>query len=157
MELADQLIENWTPYVTGVAAKLDANGYGAKEAEADLPVVAKLVTKSALSAGFEALDVAAILTDEFSEQKVVGGFRADPAKSGTDRTLTLKGNLKSVTGPEIPVARVKVVPDKLPPQATDFALEVNGDGLKARTYDGYVVATDPAGAVEEIFVSVTIG
>ena len=50
------------------------------------------------------------------------------------------------------------VPDQQGARPTIYVhIDVDGDGLKARTYDGYVVATDGAGNAEEIFVSVTIG
>jgi hypothetical protein len=52
---------------------------------------------------------------------------------------------------------VKPVPATLAVGATDFDLAVNGDGMKARTYDGIIVSADASGGVEEIKVSVTIG
>ena len=63
----------------------------------------------------------------------------------------------SVSGQKLPKARVKPVPDTLPPQVTAFDLDIDGDGIKARTYDGVIVATDTSGTVEEIKVSVTVG
>jgi len=52
----------------------------------------------------------------------------------------------SVTGEVLPKGRITFVPDDhLAPGETEFALEVNGNGVKARTYDGWIVATGANG------------
>ena len=88
-------------------------------------------------------------------------YAVGAGKAGSTRTLVLKDDLKSFTGEKLLKNRVKIKPDPLSSSDTQFTLEVNGDGVKARTYDGYVVVTTAtAGApadVDEIFVSVTIG
>jgi hypothetical protein len=155
--LANQLLGSWTPFVSGVAAKVDAGTYDSDEAAQDFPTVAKLITDSLMLIGSEAIDALAILTSDFSEETTVSGFGTDPAKAATTRTLSVKSDLKSVSGQVLPKAKVDLKPDTLAPTFTQFVLDVDGDGLKARTYDGYVVATDETGSTEEVFVSVTIG
>ena len=155
--LAQQLVTDWTPYLTGLSAKAAAGSYGPDDASADFSALAKLITDSLFAIGSEAMDALAILTSDFSEESKVGGFETDPAKAGTVRTLTLKGDLKSVSGQVLPKERVTPVPASLVPPATQFGLDVNGDGMKSRTYDGFVLSTDAAGAVQEIPVTVMIG
>lgn len=155
--LADELLDSWTPFLTTIAAKVNAGTYDPDAATADFPKLAKLVAGSVIGIGLEAFDALAILTSDFSEEKKISGYRTDPAKAATTRTLTVKDDLTSVTGMTLPKSRVTIVPAQLAPSTTQFVLDVDGDGLKARTYDGYVLATDTAGGVEEIFVSVTIG
>jgi hypothetical protein len=107
--------------------------------------------------GSEAIDALSILTSDFSEETTVGGYGTDPAKAATTRTLSVKDDLKSVSGQVLPKEKVDLQPDTLAPSHTQFVIDVDGDGLKARTYDGHVVATDETGDSEDIFVSVTIG
>jgi hypothetical protein len=157
VDLANQLLGSWTPFVSGVSAKVDAGTYDADEAAADFPTVAKLVTDSLILIGSEAIDALSILTSDFSEETTVGGYGTDPAKAATTRTLSVKDDLKSVSGQVLPKEKVDLQPDTLAPSHTQFVIDVDGDGLKARTYDGHVVATDETGDSEDIFVSVTIG
>jgi hypothetical protein len=157
VDLANHLLGSWTPFVSGVSAKVDAGTYDSGEAAKDFPTVAKLITDSMMAIGSEAIDALAILTSDFSEETTVGGYGTDPAKAATTRTLSVKSDLTSVSGQVLPKAKVDLKPETLAPTFTQFVLDVDGDGLKARTYDGYVVATDEAGGSEEIFVSVTIG
>ena len=155
--LATQLLESWTPFVSDVSAKVGDGTYDAGDAADDFPTFAKLVADSLMAIGSEAIDALAILTSDFDEETTTGGYGTDPAKAGTTRTLTVKDDLKSVSGQVLPKQKVTVKPATLAPTNTQFEIDVDGDGLKARTYDGYVVATDGAGNAEEIFVSVTIG
>ncbi|MFL6088583.1 MAG: hypothetical protein ACJ71Z_00380 [Aeromicrobium sp.] len=157
LDLGSQLLNTWTPYVEDVSTKVDAGTYQAADAANDAPKVAKLVAESWTWIGAEAIDAVAILTGNFSEKEVVIGYQTDLKKAAKMRTLALKGNLKSVTGLELPAASVTVAPATLAPNVTAFTLSFDGDGFKARTYDGHVVATDEDGVMEEVFVSVTIG
>lgn len=155
--LAQQLVADWTPYLTEVSAKLGSGTYGPDDAGDDFSALAKLIADSLFAIGSEAMDALAILTSDFSEESTIGGFGTDPSKAGTVRTLTVKGDLVSVSGQVLPKGRVTPVPNSLVPPATQFVLDVNGDGMKARTYDGVVLSTDAAGAVQEIPVSVMVG
>jgi hypothetical protein len=155
--LADQLLKTWSPYLTAVSTKVAAGNYQPAQAEADFSAGFALAMKSMLAIGSEGLDAISIMTSTFSEQEHVGGYHTDTAHASTARTLTVKADLVSASGQTLPKARVKPSPDTLAPNTTGFDLDVNGDGMKARTYDGVVVATDASGAVEEIQVSVTIG
>lgn len=156
LDLASQLLNHWTPFLNGVSAQVEAGTYQATDATTGFPAAAKLVADSWMWIGSEAIDALAILTKDFGEQEVVTGYAT--LSTGTTRTLALKGPLKSVTDKELPAHRVTIVPTTLDPNSTEFALHVNGDGMKARTYDGWVVATPAQGGVaEEVFVSVTIG
>lgn len=155
--LAEQLLKDWSPYLTAVSAKAAAGTYQAADAEADFSAGFALAVKSMMAIGSEALDAVSIMTSTFSEQEHVGGYHTGQVHAGTVRTLTVKADLVSVSGQKLPKARVKPVPETLAPNLTGFDLDVNGDGMKARTYDGVVVATDASGGVEEIKVSVTIG
>lgn len=156
LELAKDLLASWTPFVTSVSAK--AGTYSSADASADFPAGVKLVADSLMDIGSEAIDALAILTGDFSEEVEVVGY-TDPAKSGAARTLALKDDLKSASGETLrkELVRIRPAAHVLGPNETEFILKVNGDGLKARTYDGIVVATDNAVVVDEIFVSVTIG
>lgn len=155
-ELAQDLLASWTPYLTGLTAKVGANQYGPDDAKADFSVLAKLVTDSMFRIGSEALDALSILSDDFDETGAIDVFDL-PQKVTGHRTLTLKGDLKSVTGKILPKDRIVLVPDTLVPPATQFSMVVDETGMKARTYDGYVLATAATGAVEEIPVSWTVG
>jgi hypothetical protein len=155
--LADQLLKSWSPYGTAVSAKLAGGNYQPADAEADFSVGFALAVESMVAIGSEALDAVSIMTSTFSDLEHVGGFHTDAAQAGTVRTLAVKADLVSASGETLPKDRVKPVPATLAPHTTGFDLEVNGDGMKARTYDGLIVATDASGAVEAITVSVTIG
>jgi hypothetical protein len=155
--LADVLVKKWSPHVTAVSAKVAGGDYKAADAEADFPVTAKLVAETILALGGEALDAVSISTVTFSEQMSTGEYTTQAAMAGSIRTIAVKADLVSATGKTLPKTRVKPVPDTLAPGATKFKLDVDCDGMKARTYDGLIVVTDASGAVEEIAVSVTIG
>ncbi|HJR90039.1 MAG TPA: hypothetical protein VJ782_07800 [Aeromicrobium sp.] len=160
--LANELLGRWTQLASGIAAQIDAGTYDDQAAAAEFPKAAKLGTDSLFLIGSEAVDAISILTSDFSEQTKVTGYGTDPKLAGTTRTLAWKDDLVSVTGEELPQVKARLAPAILPPGQTQFTVEVDGSGLKARTYDGYVVATSAATAaasasVEEIFVSVTIG
>jgi hypothetical protein len=155
--LVNQLMADWTPYVNDVTTTLSSGSYDAEDAAADFPQLAKLVTDSLMAIGSELVDAYAILTSDFSEQTLVAGYGADPAKATTTRTLTVKGDLVSVSGQVLPHQRVTPVPATLAPTHTQFELDVDADGIKARTYDGFVLVTDAAGSQEEIPVTVMIG
>jgi hypothetical protein len=157
VDLARHLLQSWTPFVSTVSARVDAGTYDSNAAASDFPTLVKLITDSMMAIGSEAIDAVAILTSDFSEETKVAGYGTDPAKAATTRTLSVKEDLKSVSGQKIPKERVTLKPHTLPPGHTQFVIDVDGDGLKARTYDGYVVATDETGGTEDIFVSVTIG
>lgn len=156
VDLAKDLLTSWTPLVTAVSAKAGSGAYSLEDAKADFPAAVKLAADSLRDVGSEAIDALAILTGDFSEDVEVPCF-TDPAKTAEQRTLAMKDDLKSVSGQVLPKARVTITPHTLDPQRNRFILKVNGDELKARTYDGVVVATGKAGVVEEVFVSVTIG
>lgn len=158
LETAQELLADWTPYVTGVSAKLSAGSYGQPEAAADFPAFAKLVAESAFKAGGQLVRTMAVLGSDFSTTSTEGGYVIEAQKVAVELTLSLKGDLKSVTGQVLPADRVTIVPATLVPPATDFALVVDAQGIKARTYDGFVVAKNPAGAVvQTIPVSRTVG
>jgi len=162
VERVNELLDEWTPFIKTVSAKIDAGTYDADAAQADFPAAANLVAKSVIGLGAEAIDAMAILTSSLSEEDEVT-YVIGAAKKGSTRTLAVKDDLTSVTGETLPKSRVKIKPDPLSPSDTRFTLKVNGDGLKARTYDGCVVITTttttmaaPAD-VSEMVVSVTIG
>lgn len=156
-ELAKELVDQWVPFVGGVSAKVDAGTYDGDAASADFPVVAKLVADSWFAIGSEAIDALSILTSDFSEDGRVIGYGTDDKKAALTRTLVVKAALESVTGEVLPRRQIAVEPATLPEHQTEFTLVFDAHGLKARTYDGHVVATDTAGETEEIPVSVTIG
>lgn len=150
-----ELIAAWAPFLNDLSARLGAGPYGADDAAADFPAVAKLAVESMVALGAEAFDAMSILTLGFDEKETVGGLML--AKASTTRTLTVKEDLKSVTGETLPKSHVTIEPDHLAPQETEFTLSADTNGVKARTYDGWVVATDPVGAISEVPVTVTIG
>jgi hypothetical protein len=158
----NELLDEWTPFISTVSDKVDAGTYDANAVSADFPTAVKLVAQSLIGLGAEALDSLASLSSDFSEEELVLGYATDKAKAGAKRTLAVKADLNSVTGEVLPMDRVKPVPTELDPGITTFELDVDGDGMKARTYDGYIVATSPAippapADIEEIPISVTIG
>ena len=153
LDLGTQLLKTWTPFVNDVAAKVDTGTFDAADAADDFPTAANLVAHSWMLIGSEAIDALAVLTKSFGEDEAVVGYRTTLAGA----TLAVKGDLESVTKQTLQASRVTVRPAKLAPNDTMFTLEVDGDGLKARTYDGCVVATAENGDTEEVFVSVTIG
>jgi predicted phage tail protein len=155
--LAGVLLKKWSPFLTVVSAKAAAGSYQATDAKSDFPTAAKLVAETMMAFGSEAVDALSIATSSFSEQMSTSEYTSNPAHAGTTRTVLVKADLVSATGKTLPKARVKPVPDTLAPTLTTFALDVDCDGMKARTYDGVIVVTDVAGDVEEILVSVTVG
>lgn len=155
--MTKNLADDWTPFLTGLSGKIGTDAYGPDEATADFPTVAKLMALSFARIVGEAGDALATLTNDWNETKE-GAAHAMILKKGTKVTLKLKGELTSVTGKKIPLDRVTIVPDQLVYPDKNWHLVVQEDGLKARTYDGFVVATDVAGVVvEETPVSWTIG
>jgi len=150
-----ELVTAWTPYLDDLSTRLAAGPYGIDDAAADFPAVAKLTVESMVALGGEAFDVLSILTLGIDEKETVGGLML--AKASTTRTLTVKDDLTSITGETLPKNHVTVDPDHLAPQETEFTLSADVHGVKARTYDGWVVATDPSGATSEVAVTVTIG
>jgi len=155
--LAGVLLKKWSPYLTAVSAKAAAGNYQAADAKADFPAAAKLVVETMLAFGSEAVDALSIATNSFSEQMSTSEYTSNPANAGTTRTVLVKADLVSATGKTLPKERVKPAPGTLAPNLTKFTLDVDCDGMKARTYDGVIVVTDMAGDVEEILVSVTVG
>ena len=156
-DLASELLKDWTPLLTAMSTKVGDNGYTPEQAAEDFAAFAKLVTQSLALVGSESLDALSILTSGFSEEIKVGDLSTGSIDASTTRTLAPKGDFVSVTGEVLPKARIKVVPDMLAPNETEFALDVDGTGLKARTYDGFVVATDEAGGTYDYPESVTVG
>jgi hypothetical protein len=150
-----ELVAAWAPFLNDLSTRLEAGPYGPDEATADFPAVARLTVESIVALGAEAFDAASIMTVSFDEKETVGGLML--AKASTTRTLTVKDDLKSVSGETLPKNHVTIDPDHLAPQETTFALSADGTGVKARTYDGWVVATDPNGVSSEVPVTVTIG
>lgn len=155
--LAEELLAGWTPVATDVATKIGSGSYDPDDLAADFSRVAKLLADAWMAIGSEAVDAISILTSSFSEQTSVDGYGTDPQKAGGERTLTIEADLVSKSGKVLPASQVIPVPTTLPPHHTRFRLDVNGAGMKARTYDGHVVATDEDGNADAIFVSVTIG
>jgi len=156
-DLASELLKNWTPFVTSVSAKVGDRAYTPEQAGEDFAAFAKLATQSLALVASEGLDALSVLTSGFSEELEVGDLSTGSVDASTTRTLTPKGDFLSVTGEVLPKSRIKVVPDTLAPNETKFVLDVDGTGLKARTYDGFVVATDEAGGTYDHPESVTIG
>lgn len=154
-ELAAELATNWASFLHDLSTKAGTGAYGPDEAAADFPAAARLALTSLMAIGSEAVDALAIMTSDFSEETTEGGLTLPAAK--TSRTLAVKADFTSVTGKVLPKDRITIVPNHLAPGETQFALEVDGDGLKARTYDGWVVATDADGAEVEVKETVTIG
>jgi hypothetical protein len=156
-ELAGVLLNKWSPYVTAMSAKAAAGNYQAADVKADFPTVAKLVAETLLAFGSEAFDALSIATMSFSEQMSTTEYTSNPANAGESRTVAVKADLVSATGKTLPKERVKPTPDTLAPTQTKFTLDVDCDGMKARTYDGVIVVADGHGDTEEILVSVTVG
>jgi hypothetical protein len=154
-ERARGLVTAWTPFLDDLATRLGAGPYGTDDAAADFPAAAKLAVESMTGLAAEAFDAVSIVTLGFSETATVGGLKF--AKAPTVRALTAKADFTSVTGETLPKSHLTIVPDQLAPNETEFALVADGDGVKARTYDGWVVATDPKGATSETRATVTIG
>jgi len=155
--LADQLLKNWTPFLTAVSAKLAAGNYQAKDAEADFGAGAKLFVESMMAIGSEALDAAAIMSSNFDEVVVAGGYDTE-IELDQVRTLTVNDDLTSKSGLTLPKDRVTLEPATLQPQCSHFQTVVNGDGIKARTYDGVVLVTKASGVVvDQVDVTVTVG
>lgn len=155
--LATELLKEWSPMVSALSTKVAAGNYQLDDAAADFSAGVKLVASSLFAIGSEAMDAVTVMTSSYSEQRLISGYGTDPTRASTVRSLMVKADLESITGRTLPKERVKPVPATLAVGATDFDLAVNGDGMKARTYDGIIVATDASGGVEEIKVSVTIG
>lgn len=153
------LIDDWTPYLDGLSTKVSSGTYGPDDVTAEFPALVKLVAESMIRVGSEAADALAILNSDFDETTEVEYDVEGALKVTGEVTLALTGDLKSVSGEILPQAYVKVVPATAVAPHLDFVLEVDGtgEGFKARTYDGYVRATDASGAVEDFFVSRTIG
>jgi len=151
------LVDDWTPYLTALSAKVGADTYGPDEAKAEFPALAKLVVDSMIRVGSEAVDALEILTSDFDETSSEAYHVVKPLTVTGAVTLTLADDLRSVTGEVLPRSKVTVVPATAVVPDLDFTLEVDGNGLKARTYDGFVRATDANGVVEDFFVSRTIG
>lgn len=155
--MVGSLVADWTPYLTALSAKVSADTYGPDDAKAEFPALAKLVADSMIRIGSEAVDALEILTSDFDETSAVAYAVGKTLKVSGTVTLTLTDDLKSVTGEVLPRSKVTIVPATAVVPDLDFTLEVDGNGLKARTYDGYVRATDANGVVEDFFVSRTIG
>jgi hypothetical protein len=154
-ELTEELLAAWTPFLSDLSTKLGAGPYGADEAAADFPTAAKLTLQSMIAVGSEAIDAISVMTLGFGETATVDHSKF--AKAPTVRSLAVKADLQSVSGETLPKGDVTIHPDQLPPNETDFTLHADGDGIKARTYDGWVVATDPDGVTSEVSVTVTFG
>lgn len=155
--LVGELLKEWSPWVTAVATKMATGTYQQADVEADFPAGVKLVASSLFAIGSEAVDAVTVMTSTYDEQRLISGFGTDPGRATAVRSLVVKADLESVTGRTLPKERVKAVPATLAVGVTEFDLAVNGYGMKARTYDGIIVATDASGGVEEVKVSVTIG
>lgn len=153
-ELTKDLLADWTPFLSDLSTKLGAAPYGPNEAAADFPAAAKLAIDSVIAIGSEAFDALAVLTSSFSEEATEKGVLA---KAKTDRVLTAEADFVSVTGEVLAKSRITFEPDHLPPGETEFVLKVDGDGVKARTYDGWVVATASNGHADRVQETVTIG
>jgi hypothetical protein len=156
-EATTDLIADWTGYSAALATKLGSGSYGQEEGSADLSIGLRLLTSSAMRMTIEALETWSILTGDFDETLDTGQFATDPLKATGPRSLTVVKDLESVTGAKLPATRVTPVPSTLNTGATVFTLHVDGSGMKARIYDGEVIATDQAGGTEAVPVSVTIG
>ena len=154
-DLVDELQASWAQFLNGISTKLAAGPYGPDDAAADFPAAVQLALESMIAVGSEAFDALSIMTSSFSEKTTEGGLVL--AKSNLARALTVKADFVSVTGEVLPKDQITISPDQLPPGETQFALEVNTDGVKARTYDGWVVATPANGKADEVRKTVTIG
>jgi hypothetical protein len=153
-ELTNELLAAWTAFLTGLSTTLGAGSYGPAEAASDFPAAAKLAVDSMIAIASEAVDAVSILTSSFSEEATEDGVFA---KANTDRILTPEADFVSVTGEVLAKSRITFHPAQLPAGKTDFELKVDGDGVKARTYDGWVVATDSEGHADRVPETVTVG
>jgi hypothetical protein len=156
-ELATALVKQWTPFLTSVSAKVGAGPYTSNDAAVDFPAFAKLVTDSVIAIGSEGLDAVSILTGDFSEQFTIGALSTGSFSVDSVRTLAPKAAFKSVSGAELPTSHIIVDPATLAPHVTDFSLQVTVTGVKARTYDGSIVATDEKGDTKEFPMTVMVG
>lgn len=156
-DLVSDLEKKWTPFMKQVAVRADDGGYSQSDAEADFPSFVKVVADSLFLAVAQAVRALSILTGDFSTTQTVDATAVDDAT--TTRKLAVTDDFVSVTTEVLPKSRVTVVPDTLAPGEKAYKLVIDEDGMKARTYDGVVVATvmDPSGGTFEYPQTVTIG
>ncbi|MCX6397949.1 MAG: hypothetical protein NTV23_15785 [Propionibacteriales bacterium] len=156
-EATQELVAEWTPYLTGLSGKATSGSYGPTEVADEFPALVQLVAASLFKLSGQAVRTVEVLSSDLTEAPSVDGYVVAAQKVATTLTLKLKGDLVSVTGEVLPMKQVTLVPDHVVAPA-DFDVVADGNGFKARTYDGMVLATDPTGAlVQEIFVSVSVG
>src|SRR5215207_9152600 len=151
--LAASLLERWSAHASMVATKLDAGGYDADDAAADLAATASLATESGFLLASEALDAAAILTGRQDEPHIVDSEVFSTSLAGAK--LRLAGPLVSGHGSALPAAVVSVKPPELEPTEADFSLRADATGHRAGTYVGSVVASR-GDAVESVTVLIVV-
>ncbi|MDQ2648443.1 MAG: hypothetical protein M3Z03_02680 [Actinomycetota bacterium] len=154
-QAAQELVAEWTSYASKLTTKTESGSYAAEDGSADFATGLQLVVSSFMKLGVEALDSISILTEEVDPDEDSGVFLTSP--SGQVRTLAIPNDLVSVTGTTLPAAKVTLHPATLKAGEQVFRLEVATKGVKARIYDGEVVATATDGSTETIAVKVTIG
>ena len=156
-DLASDLEKKWTPFLKQVAVRANDGVYTQTDAEADFPAFAKVVADSLFLTAAQAVRALSILTGDFSTTQTVDATAVDDAT--TTRKLSVADDFVSVTKEVLPKSRLTMVPDTLAPGEKAFKLVIQEDGMKARTFDGVVVATvtDPSGGTFEYPQTVTIG
>jgi len=149
--LASELVDRWEDHASKVAARLDAGGYRADDAVADLAKTASLAAESGLLLVSEALDAATILAAGDLKPHIV---RSDPFFTSTPgASVGAVGALTNGFGHTLDIAAFE--PKQLAAGATEFRFNVDATGRRAGTYVGTVEAA-AASATESVPVWVTV-
>ncbi|MCW2786553.1 MAG: hypothetical protein JWP74_3070 [Marmoricola sp.] len=156
VELAQDLIAGWTPFLGGLSAKVTSTSFGPEQAAAEFPMFAKLLSDTMVRVFCEAGDALSTLTTSYDQHSVVH-VEFDPVPGAGVLTLSLEGDLVSAENDVMPKERFTLVPDKLVPPDTSCDLKFDGAGLQPTSYNGWLVSTDANGAeVARTFVSAMV-
>jgi hypothetical protein len=154
-KLTSSLLERWSAHASQVAANVEAPGYDADSAAADLAACASLATESGFLLAAQALEAVATLGGFQDGQNIV---ESQPFTAPNGAALTLAGPLVESPGlDELPVSVVSIQPPQLAPTESEFTLRANAAGHRGATYVGTVEAsTDAAAAPVNVTVWITV-
>jgi hypothetical protein len=153
VDLASTLAKEWSGHVSKVADKLEAGGYRANDAVADLASTTLVVGKTWFLIASEALDAIAILADSKDEPAESSHFVCPVPRA----TLVLTGPLTDGFGNFLPAGAVTVIPSTLAPGETRFFLRADATGYPGSTYEGEIAASgpdDPPQAIIPVWIAV---
>lgn len=153
-ELGSWLLERWSVHASAVAKKLDAGGYDADSAAADVARTAALTAESGFLLASEAFDAMAILTGRQCEPHLVESELFSTLLAGA--ILTLAGPLVSGHGDTLAARLVSCVPSQLGPKETEFCLRADATGHHGGTYVGTVTAARPGAPDDPVIVWITV-